>query len=404
MNEPKTGQMIVSISLGKPSLRRRLEAYYQVVAPDQLVPQSEWLKRLDQIYDKFGGTNEGEAKLATKLAKKYGTTVRFLTAEAGLAAKEGKEGSTRRVTIPTESKYSEDHYAETDQQRGSGVIDFCSPRFDSHACLKSSISQVLKANPWMLETQRQQQSTFLDRVDQCRRLLPVSDPKYFVPVLSDAGRQRRLQQQQQGVAKGTSSSTHRIPFVFKSLAEPLQHGPFALLYNALQNRKRVRIVIRYVNSIRGILTGYLIAFDKHFNLLLRDVEETYTPRVIENHESSPRQHTNAEQEVARRLLGRTSSKPSNTNDIHWTVRQRHMSQLLVRGDNVVNVYLAEQEQSAFPVTDRALKSIYRSISTRHHVVPPEQRIGTPGSLRPERKTSHSSSRPSKRGKYDYRQR
>ena len=65
------------VNLGKPSLRRRLEAYYTKVAPDQIAVQSDWKDRLDKIWEKFGGSVEGEAKLAAKLAKKYGPLVQL---------------------------------------------------------------------------------------------------------------------------------------------------------------------------------------------------------------------------------------------------------------------------------------------------------------------------------------
>ena len=66
------------MSLGKPSLRLRLEAYYSLIAPETIADEASWRERFEQIYDKFGGTVEGEAKLAAKLAKKYGNNVRLL--------------------------------------------------------------------------------------------------------------------------------------------------------------------------------------------------------------------------------------------------------------------------------------------------------------------------------------
>ena len=73
------------MSLGKPSLRLRLEAYYSLISPDVIADGAAWRKRFGQIYDKYGGTAGGERALATKLAKKYGGRVRLLltTAAAG---------------------------------------------------------------------------------------------------------------------------------------------------------------------------------------------------------------------------------------------------------------------------------------------------------------------------------
>lgn len=51
------------LSLGKPSLRRRLEAYYSLVAPTVIEDTEDWLKRFDQIYLKYGGTVQGMLEL-----------------------------------------------------------------------------------------------------------------------------------------------------------------------------------------------------------------------------------------------------------------------------------------------------------------------------------------------------
>jgi hypothetical protein len=42
----------IPLSLGKASLRMRLEAYYSLIAPDTLTDRTEWLNRYDQIYEK----------------------------------------------------------------------------------------------------------------------------------------------------------------------------------------------------------------------------------------------------------------------------------------------------------------------------------------------------------------
>ena len=133
-----------------------------------------------------------------------------------------------------------------------------------------------------------------------------------------------------------------------------------MLYNALVRRKRVRVFTRYVNGIRGTLTGHLIAFDKHMNLLMRDIVEVYSLRLTERNYST----SNLEQEVARR---------------QQPVRQRHMRHMMVRGDNVVLVYLAESERSAYPRTSKSPKgSIYKERKADDKSKP--HHLGTVGSL------------------------
>ena len=42
----------IPLSLGKASLRIRLEAYYSLISPETLSNRTEWLRKYDQIYEK----------------------------------------------------------------------------------------------------------------------------------------------------------------------------------------------------------------------------------------------------------------------------------------------------------------------------------------------------------------
>lgn len=67
------------------------------------------------------------------------------------------------------------------------------------------------------------------------------------------------------VARTESSSNVPAPKESKSLAE----GPFSILDGAIREGYRVFIQCRSNKSI----LGSVVAFDKHFNLVLRDVRE-----------------------------------------------------------------------------------------------------------------------------------
>lgn len=59
-------------------------------------------------------------------------------------------------------------------------------------------------------------------------------------------------------------------------------GPFSLIDSAMKDKKRVFIQCRNSKA----LLAHVIAFDKHFNLVLKDVQE-----ITESHGSEQKQRT-----------------------------------------------------------------------------------------------------------------
>lgn len=56
-----------------------------------------------------------------------------------------------------------------------------------------------------------------------------------------------------------------------------------MLYRLWRKQARVSVTIRRLKGIRGVCTGALVAFDKHFNIVLRDVVESYCEVVLVPH-------------------------------------------------------------------------------------------------------------------------
>ena len=332
-------QRTIPVSLGKPSLRLRLEAYYSLVSPDIISDQAAWRSKFDLIYDKFGGTHEKERCLAMKLAKKYGSTVKLLLAESAT--------TDPSSNVDTAKKQDEEWYDLRPTEKGSGILDFTSSSFDPVATLAASEDEVRSINPWITN------GPLLDQIDQFRTQLPECDPLRRLPTTS-----RKRDRESENISTESNKRPKQLP-AFAQLAAKYEKGPFCVLHTAFVKRQRIRVLIRYVNGIRGTLTGYLLAFDKHFNMILRDVDEVYSPCVSSSNLS------NVERELRRRQTA-----------VEWSVRERHMKQMMVRGDNVVLVYKAEAEQSSWPRTSKSPDaSIYRT-----EYAPSESRVGTPGSL------------------------
>ena len=359
----------IPVSLGKPSLRLRLEAYYSLIAPDTIADEASWRKRFEQIYEKYGGTVDGEAKLAAKLAKKYGNNVRLLltttasaspSAASGIGIGIGSDATTGagQPSSSAASKRSEEWYVLIASELNSGDISFVSSSFDPQAALSADMDVVLKVNPFVA------QAPLIDNVSKFRRLLPGEDPQYLQPTKRSASAAAATRAQKAAAAAAASAHKIPIPGAFAALADRFDKGPFALLRDIHAKKQRVRVMVRYVDCIRGTLTGHVLAFDKHFNMILRDVEEVYSGRATCTKVGSPcsseksggidEKLSNVEVEVKRRTCflderrNKSSVSSKNNNDDGVLLKHRHCQQMLVRGDCVVMIWRGDEERSAFP--------------------------------------------------------
>lgn len=307
--------------------------------PDLLTNQTEWRTRFDEIWNKFGGTEEGERKLAKKLLKKYGTVVQFETAQLANVKKSLKAEVSS--DIRHENQFTEEWYLLTEKEAGSGCVNFQSDRFDPLAALSPDNERAVVAeNTFLLS------ASLLDRVDLFRSFLPRCDPMFR----QSSARNATIRTDQ---LRMDSTVTKKIkpPSCFANIAAMHQEGPMSVLDKAFTGRYRIRVVTRYVNSIRGTLTGHLIAFDKHMNLILKDVDEHYSPRRGSLFGDNTDDRSCEEFELQRRI--ESCRRSQNNTSIPWTIRQRHMKQIMVRGDIVVAVYKATDERSTWTTTNQS---------------------------------------------------
>ena len=165
----------------------------------------------------------------------------------------------------------------------------------------------------------------LDTVRQCRKLLPMSSEGASEGARDASTRGARLGRDARSFAAQARARQRAGKFieqrerfargerVFDRLANTknAREGPLRVLREARERRSRVTIVTRHARGVRGVATAYLEAFDKFANMLLTDVEETYTVRT----------KTATEKRTTAKLDHRT----------------RHIQQVFLRGEQVVSI-------------------------------------------------------------------
>lgn len=404
------------VSLGKPSLRHRLESYYSLVAPDAIANRDEWARKFDIIYNKYGGCHDKETKLANKLANKYGRQVRLLVAPPHSSMRNRQQQQFWRSLNQRDSNedvHDEQHYKIDHDRMNSKILDFTSPEFDPFYALTAPERLVTEANAFIFPSSSSSSLSVskLDNISKFRALLPKCDPQRLDPSSHHSNKPKSDQkaiisdnnnEQQDGKKK---QQQQRVP-MFLAMTAKYEHkssGPLSLLYSILSNRQRVRVMVRYIDCIRGTLTGYLIAFDKHFNMILKDVDEVYGSRVTRDvgavevaggGSSSSGGGTGQRQQEAAAAVSKPTLEAQRrrcypkdgSGGPGPSVKQRYFNQLMVRGDNVVMVWKPEAERSMHPHTNKSpAKSSYATTDPNYAngvggVDNCESRIGTPGSL------------------------
>lgn len=141
----------------------------------------------------------------------------------------------------------------------------------------------------------------LDNIAAFRKFLPKDDENY-VKVKS---KPKQDEKKKPNVENKRNKSKWVSPIT--QMIEKLNHGPTNMLYQCWKEKKRVSVKIRSVNQIHSICEGDIIAFDKHMNLILQNVNET----IMSQEDNS------------------------------IITKKRQIPQLFIKGDNVVIVTRSE---------------------------------------------------------------
>ena len=134
--------------------------------------------------------------------------------------------------------------------------------------------------------------------------------------------------------------TRKDPRNILTFMEKQKEGPFSALQKCVTEGRKIKVSTRKLNGVRGTCTGVLIAYDKHWNLAMIDVDETYNrPRyrkpealMTTNRADSKTPDRRHQTERVGESVIRVLKTRRNTE-----LCQRHVPQIVLRGEQVALV-------------------------------------------------------------------
>ena len=206
---------------------------------------------------------------------------------------------------------------ETEEVPIEAKLDFTSPHFDPLFALREGVKGAFKP-PRDVRP--------LDYVGKFRGFLPKRDPHFVDYTAPRKGRSAESIAAQAAAkeramrfkAKAAEFATREKVIDVLAAESRARGGPLSVLVKAFDEGRRVRVATRHRTGIRGVATAYVKAFDVYMNMVLQDVQETYSVRLRHTVEDPKRP-------------GRTRVKYA------LEQRSRHMNQVFLRGEQVVTV-------------------------------------------------------------------
>ncbi|XP_070581075.1 protein starmaker-like [Ptychodera flava] len=166
-------------------------------------------------------------------------------------------------------------------------LDFTSPKFDPLSALYSDqvtppfpsvvqLNNLLEYERYMMTGElprahsKKKSSTSQKtqtRAEALQRLLVKQSSKDDEDAADDSDEPRRGRS---GAGRGGRSYRNVL-----TRMEAESQGPMGLLYKCVYDRIPIRVCTRTFRGLRGLCSGYLVAYDKYWNLAMVDVDEVY---------------------------------------------------------------------------------------------------------------------------------
>uniref|UniRef100_A0A1B6HG84 Sm domain-containing protein n=1 Tax=Homalodisca liturata TaxID=320908 RepID=A0A1B6HG84_9HEMI len=199
-------------------------------------------------------------------------------------------------------------------------LDLTSSQFDAYKALYSRNVQLPCPNAPILDNLTKFVETDEGIILKTFSKLKVQKPEKNEPSTST----KRFQPHQEPVPGKAKRAAKNVLTRMNTVK-----GPLAMLQTCMDKNIRIKVLTRNMSGIRGHCSGYLVAFDKHFNIALQDVTEVWTRR---KHIKSPALGPADDVDDIPQPRVRIRSSTSKTEEC-----ERFIPKLMMRGEHVAVV-------------------------------------------------------------------
>ncbi|XP_072923988.1 U7 snRNA-associated Sm-like protein LSm11 [Hemitrygon akajei] len=180
--------------------------------------------------------------------------------------------------------------SEPDEDVDGGLLDVSSPHFDPYLALYSPRPPPLPFPSVRTFNNVAEYESFLQRRSRARTPGPAPAPartrggRRAARAASDPERIERLKKlmvaQPDSEEKPRCRRRDRAPKNVMTRMALHEGSPLGELYRCVQDRIKISVHIRTFKGLRGVCSGFLVAFDKFWNMALVDVDETFRKPIL----------------------------------------------------------------------------------------------------------------------------
>ncbi|OWR48943.1 U7 snRNA-associated Sm-like protein LSm11 [Danaus plexippus] len=223
----------------------------------------------------------------------------------------------------------------------------CSSKYDPLKALYSEKPKLPDKKAPMYENLVQYEAALKYNDSQSSAIIPVGQTKLVQQREEEKERKKQEQQRLLEEKNKQRFAQYEVPVRkerrVKNVLTRIEgiQGPLAALRDCVDLELRIKVITRHATGVRGELYGTLVAFDKQWNLALRDVVEVWRRKAPGKRKIPPGLGTPVQKGTAAAISPVPVVTETPLGGGRWECT-RHLPQMMVRGEHVVLVNVVER--------------------------------------------------------------